>query len=152
MPWRGSRSSSTSSNGSGATAPPEVIARRRRLAALAALVLAALIAAALVALLGGGGADPRDALVRLAPPDTLLWVAADTSPSRAATGRGARLAGRFPGLRALPARLAATLGLRGLDVARDVRPWLGDAAAVAIVPSGTGTAALVLAGVRDRPA
>ncbi len=106
----------------------------------------------LVLALTGGGSGPRDDLALLAPPDAQLWVAADTGTGDADVARGERLAGRFPAARGVPARLAADLGLSGLDPARDVRPWLGDAAGIALVPDGASTAPLVIAAVRDRGA
>jgi Protein of unknown function (DUF3352) len=151
MRWRGSRSSSTSSSASGATAPPDP---RRRLALLiaAAAVAVAAVVVLVLALTGSSGSGARDDLARLAPPDALLWVAADTSAGNADVVRGERLAGRFPAVRGVPARLAAGLGLSGLDPRRDVRPWLGDAAGLALVPEGSSTAPLVIADVRDRAA
>jgi hypothetical protein len=150
--WRGFRSSSTSSSASAATAPPDVRRRRALLIAAAAAAVVGVVVLTLVLLLGGAASGPRDALARLAPPGALLWVAADTGAEDGDAARAQRLAGRFPAARALPARLAADLGLTGLDPARDVRPWLGDAAGIALVPSRSGTSPLVIADVRDREA
>jgi hypothetical protein len=59
------------------------------------------------------------------------------------------LAARFPALRGAPDRLAGAFGLRAsqLDLARDVRPWVGDEAGLAWLPGG---GSLVLAAVADR--
>jgi hypothetical protein len=123
-----SRSSSTSSSESSASADP-----RRRAAAvgLGALVAVALAVLLVVLLRGGGDADP---LARLAPADALGWVHVDP---RADDGTWA-LAGRFPALRDLPEHLAAAYGLNAseLDLARDVRPWVGDDAGLAWLPDG----------------
>ena len=49
--------------------------------------------------------------------------------------------------------MALTPGAGGLDFARDVRPWLGDEVAVALLDGGTaGPEPLLLAAVDDRAA
>jgi hypothetical protein len=138
--WTGSRSSSTSSSASGANAER----RRRALVALGVVVAAVLVA--VLAFTRGGG--PADRLVGVAPPDALAWAHASTHPADAPL---LALGGRFPALRDLPSRLAGAFGLRAseLDVARDVRPWLGDEAGIALLPDGRP---LLLLAVSDRPA
>jgi hypothetical protein len=142
-----SPSSSTTSSESGARTPADARARQSRLALIAVVV----VAAAAIALQGRGGAPDR--LAAIAPPDALAWAHASTGTG----GDPARmwsLARRFPAVADLPARLAGAFGLRAseLDVARDVRPWLGEEAGIALLGAGGGTAPLVLAAVDDRAA
>jgi hypothetical protein len=138
--WTGSRSSSTSSSASGASAER----RRRALVALGGVAVLAVVA--VLALTRGGG--PPDRLVVLAPPDALAWGHAATRPGDAPL---LALGGRFPALRDLPSRLAGAFGLRAseLDLARDVQPWLGEEAGLALLPDGRP---LLLLAVSDRPA
>ncbi len=91
------------------------------------------VAAFVLALFGGGGA-PADRAAELVPADALLYVHASTDPGRAQDGRLLDLVGEL-GLLADPVE----------DFERDVRPWLGDEAAVAVLPEGT----LVLLAVGD---
>jgi hypothetical protein len=143
-----SRSSSTSSSASGAPARPDrpgdpvVVARRRVVAVAAALVLVAIV---LTLVAGRGSNGTSDELARLAPPGALLWVAASTEEPD--VSRVWTMATRFPVARGVPAALAARLGLRGFEPARDLRPWLGRELGVALLP-----APLVLADVADRAA
>jgi hypothetical protein len=115
---------------------------RRRRAALVAGALAVLAIVLVLVARGGGG---EDALAGMAPADALGWV--HVSPH--AGGPAWALAGRFPALRGTPDRLAGGFGLSAsrLDLARDVRPWVGDEAGLAWLPDGR---TLLLADVADR--
>src|SRR6476620_4684611 len=78
----------------------------------------------------------------------------DTDPDSAAARQLARLAPRIPFYaRARDAALRAVSTAPGaFDLERDVRPWLGDEAAAALVDLGGGRfGSLVLASVRDEP-
>jgi hypothetical protein len=118
-----------------------------------AACLAAVVAVAVVAVLALRGGGPADQLVRLAPPDALAWAHVTTRGGDDER-RLWELAQRFPTLRDLPARLATGFGLSAseLDLDRDVRPWLGDEAGIAIVDAAGRPLPLLLAAVRDRSA
>jgi Protein of unknown function (DUF3352) len=110
------------------------VGRRRRLGiALPLLAISALVAGLL---LGREGASVSRAAA-LAPPDTALFIRSDRSDDAVRLWEVAR---RFPTLAALQATLLGP----DLDLARDVRPWLGDE--LAFVAPGP----LLLATVADR--
>ena len=86
------------------------------------------------------------------PPDALLYAHVSTSEGRTQDARLQALAARFTTLRAqLPAiAMAFTPAAGEIDFARDVRPWLGDDAALALLPGATGAPQpLLVASVRD---
>jgi len=90
----------------------------------------------------------------LVPASALAFVRLSTDPEDAAARRLLRLAPRIPGYSSLrDAALTAVSPAPGaFDPRRDVRPWLGDEAAVALVDVGGGRfASVVLAAVRLRP-
>ena len=102
-----------------------------------------------------GDAAAPDDTARLVPPDALLYAHLSTSDSRTQDARLLALAGRFSAVRSrVPAlAMALTPAAGGLDYARDVRPWLGDEVAVALLDGGTaGPEPLLLAAVDDRSA
>lgn len=113
--------------------------------------LIALVAAVALALtqLGGGPDDrpPADRAAALVPADALVYVHVSTDGDRAAVQRALQLLRRVGGETAARAQLTRLLRPGGegapLDVARDVAPWLGDEAALAITP-GRGTTATSL--------
>src|SRR5215213_4560269 len=97
---------------------------------------------------------PGGEAARLVPADALGFARLSTDRGDAAARRLQRLAPRIPGYLGLrDAALTAVSPAPGaFDPRRDVRPWLGDEAAVAIVDVGGGRfASLVLAQVRSRP-
>ncbi|HEX8103624.1 MAG TPA: DUF3352 domain-containing protein, partial [Solirubrobacteraceae bacterium] len=124
------------------------VRRRRLLAGAAALAVLAAIAGLLVARATGGG-PPEDSLAELVPGTALAYVHASTDPDRDADRRLVARLERLPGLRALGTAALARVGgtSRGFSFARDIRPWLGDEAAIALLPSPRGARAdaLVLA-------
>ncbi len=130
---------------------------RRLLLAVGAVVLAAVVV--LVLLVrgcgdDGGGGPPPGRVAGILPPGTLVALDISTDREREAVGQAADLLARFPSYRptrdALYRRLA---GGAGVDVARDVEPWLGGEAALALLDSQTGTAGSLLAlAVDDRGA
>jgi hypothetical protein len=121
---------------------------RRRRGALLGLAVAVVAVAVVLAVRPGGSPDR---LAGLAPPDALGWVHTSTGGGDDGLWSPAR---RFPTLADLPGRLAGAFGLAAsrLDVARDVRPWLGGEAGVALVDAGGRSAPLLLAAVDDRAA
>src|SRR5829696_8042672 len=97
---------------------------------------------------------PGGEAARLAPASALAFARLSTDSDDVAARRLHRLAPRIPGYLALrDAALTAVSPAPGaFDPRRDVRPWLGDEAAVALVDIGGGRfASLVLAQVRSRP-
>ena len=127
-------------------APPAWVRRPLVLAALAAVALLAL-AGGLVCARGGDGAPP-DTAARLVPASALAYVHVSTDPGRAADARFAARAAALPPLTRLRDQLVAAVAPQSLDVARDVRPWLGDELAYAAVSPADS---IVLAAVADRP-
>lgn len=137
-------------------APPTaaLLRDRRALAGFGALLVAFVVA--LVALLGGGGASdaaPATGAARLAPADALVYLHVSTDGDRAGVQRALTLLRRLPLESELSARVDDLLRGSGgvpVDFARDVRPWLGGEAAIAITPAGGTTAgSLILLAVDD---
>jgi hypothetical protein len=89
--------------------------------------------------LSGGGTQPEDVL----PADTIAFARVDLDPSAGQKINTARLLRRFPSVEVRGQDdLKATLGTTlledndlGLDYDEDVAPWLGDRAAVAVLPA-----------------
>src|SRR4051794_13116869 len=97
---------------------------------------------------------PGGEAAALVPASALAFVRLSTDPQDAAARRLLALAPRIPGFLSLrDAALSAVSPAPGaFDPRRDVRPWLGDEAAVALVDVGGGRfASIVLAQVRSRP-
>ncbi len=123
------------------------VIRRRRLLAGAALALLALAIVAVVVVLTGGGRGPAIAqdAATLVPADSLVYVHVSTDTGRRAVRDAQRLGSGFPSYERLRRQV-----LDRLAVAGDVRPWLGDEAALALTGGSGGTAgSLVLLSVRD---
>jgi hypothetical protein len=102
-----------------------------------------------------GDAAPKDSAARLVPPDALLYAHLSTSESRTQDARLLTIAGRFAAVRErVPAlAMALTPSAGGLDYGRDVRPWLGDEVAIALLDGGSaGPEPMLLAAVDDRAA
>jgi len=100
-----------------------------------------------------GDAAPADATARLVPPGALLYAHLSTSESRTQDARLLALAGRFAAVRErVPAiGMALTPSAGGLDFTRDVRPWLGEEVALALLDGGSaGPEPMLLAAVDDR--
>ena len=101
-------------------------------------------------LVSRGDAAPPDGTARLVPSEALLYVHASTSEARTQDASLQALAGRFSSLRLADLGMAFTPGAGTLDFERDVRPWLGEEAAVALLPgAGDRPDPLLLAAVRD---
>lgn len=110
-------------------------------------------AVAAVTLLRSAGA-PADRAARLVPADALAYVHVSTDPGRGEDRRLLRQLSGFPAVAALRERFERLISSRagGFDLDRDVRPWLGDEAGLALLDSG-GPAAnvLLVLAVRDEP-
>lgn len=121
------------------------------LGALAAVVIALLIA------LGGTGVEPpATGAAELVPGNALLYVHVSTDASRPAVRQALATSGRLPASSALFAlvssRLEGILGgssSAGIDFARDIRPWLGKEAALAVLDTaGSSAGSLIVLDVR----
>jgi hypothetical protein len=121
----------------------------------AAFLAAIVLLIAVVA--GNGSAEPAPATgaASIVPADALAYVHLSIDPSRPAVQRALALAGRFPeyaiASAAVQARLGAVVGASSaVDYARDIRPWLGKEAALALLSTPTATAGtLIVLDVRD---
>jgi len=122
----------------------------RRPQAVVALVVVAVLALAggLVCARGGGATAPPDDAARLVPAGALAYVHLSTDPNRAADRRFTRLAAALPTVTRLRDSITTAISPQAFDIARDVRPWLGDELAYAAVSPADS---LVLAEVADRP-
>ena len=117
------------------------------------LVLVVALAEGLLAP-GGDDAAPAGA-AKLVPASALIYVHALTGSGRPGTQRALRLARRFPAFARAQTAAEAALGRfgrgTGVDFARDVRPWLGEEAAAALVGvSPTRAASVIVLAVSDR--
>jgi Protein of unknown function (DUF3352) len=130
---------------------------------IAATTLLALIGAVVVLgyLFIFGAATDRAAAI--APARSVAYVSVYLTPSTGQQMRLADLLTKLPGLTdrtALGTKLDELaqrfLGDAGLDYRADVKPWIGDEVAIALVAEGSGQAStngsLVMAAVRDEPA
>jgi Protein of unknown function (DUF3352) len=131
--------------------PSEPLARRRRrLLALAALGVVLVLASAGWLILGASGTPPpATGAAKVVPADVLAYVHLSTDPSRPAVQAARRLAGRFPdyplAYAAVVNRLDDVLGGgANVDFDRQVRPWLGNEAALAVLGSSGSTAPTLL--------
>ena len=97
---------------------------------------------------------PGGHAAELVPASALAFARLDTDPVDPAARRLDGLAPKLPGYSAArDAALKAVSPTAGaFDLQRDVRPWLGDEAAAALVDLGGGRfGSLVIASVRDEP-
>jgi Protein of unknown function (DUF3352) len=127
---------------------------KRAWGGVAALVAAVLILV-LVVLPGGGSAAPATGAVRLVPADALVYVHVSTDPDREETTHALDLVGRFPSVGSLERRAVTSLRRfnrgTGVDFERDIRPWLGREAALALLNTTTAqTGSVFILDVRDQ--
>jgi hypothetical protein len=130
-----------------------------RTRALLALALGALALGIVVAASRSGGADegapPATGAAAVVPADALAYIHLSIDPGRLGVKRALALAARLPGFPLLGSALSARLsgithGASPVDYARDVRPWLGKEAALALLDTSTSTAgALIVLDVSD---
>jgi Protein of unknown function (DUF3352) len=138
-------------------ATPAVHRRRRLVASLAALLLIALAIVVTVVLSGAGAAaPPAIGAASVVPADALVYVHVSTDQGRAPVTQTVALDRRLPGFYSLTTsvvdRLDAILGGGAtLNYARDVRPWIGKEAALALLDTTSSSAgSLIVLDVRDR--
>jgi len=127
-----------------------------------ALVGAAIGALALGLIVGlivapGPAGPPDDRAAAFVPADALAYVNISLDRRRPSVRRALTLVGRLPALGALArtvrARVAASISPPGATppLAADVRPWLGDEVAFAVLNTpGTVAGSLILAASRER--
>jgi hypothetical protein len=111
---------------------------------------------ALVTMTGGSEVGPATGAAEVVPADALAYVNLSTDPSRSAVRRARSMASRFPDyprlLGDVESRMASIMsGGTPVDFPRDIRPWLGNEAALAVLNTTTATAgSLVILDVSDR--
>ena len=130
-----------------------VFNRRGRIVAMAFLVLAVAFAAWFAyGLVRGRGGPPADEAQRLVPADALVFVDLSTDAGRRAVRDAAERIDDLDAYERLTDELLERLSgsEEEVDAEDDVRPWLGDQAALALTDSRTGTAgSLVVVEVTD---
>jgi Protein of unknown function (DUF3352) len=93
---------------------------------------------------GGDTCPPGDDAIKLVPADVLAYVHVNLDPGTEQFQRAAGVASRLPTITSqLTSRLLASLpGPRGSppDFGREIEPWFGGEAALAIIPAGAGAA------------
>ncbi len=121
-----------------------------RIALAVVLIGAVLVVSSLVE--GSGGNDARDSAVDLVPADALLYVHVHVDPESDQWRRADEIVRQLPALRRLRNRALDSLsrGRRPLDFETQVRPWIGDEAAVALLREGARATSLILVRVADR--
>ncbi len=135
--------------GAAPPADPGATPGRARLLAggLGALVL--VIVVAVVVLSGGSQSAPPNAAAAIVPADALAYVNVSLDRGRPAVGQALAVAARFPDFPvaggAVLSRLTSVIaGSRSADYARQIRPWLGGEAALALLDTTTSTAGSLL--------
>jgi uncharacterized protein DUF3352 len=138
-------------------ASPAVHRRRRVVASLVALLLIGLAIAVPAVLFGDGGpTPPATGAASVVPADALAYVHVSTDSSRAPVTQAIALDRRLPEFYSLTSsvldRIDAILGGgAALNYARDIRPWIGREAALALLDTTSSTAgSLIVLDVRDR--
>lgn len=122
---------------------------RRGRIGIAAAAVAVVLAIVLPLTLASGPAAPDTASARLVPADALLYVTESTDPGRDGVRRAQALTRRFPALARLPGALLRQASVPA-DFDRDVRPWLGHEAALALVDAAGRPAPVALLAVAHR--
>ncbi len=134
--------------------------RRQAVLAAATVALVALIIGLGFGLSSGSPAPPDTAAARLVPAGALGYLNVSLDRHRPGVGQALALASRLPGFAAvrvaLEARVAALTGGFAANAAGAApRPWLGDEAALAVLPtggSGAQAGSLLLLAVRSESA
>jgi hypothetical protein len=133
---------------------PSDVHRRRRLGALLAAVGVVAVVVAVVLLVSSGGDDPPStAAAKLVPSNALVFLNVSTDPDRDGVKQAVALGGKLPAFGAVRSTIERRLGSRQgpINFTRDVRPWLGNEAALAVLPtSGTVSESEIVLDVRDR--
>ncbi|HSJ17514.1 MAG TPA: DUF3352 domain-containing protein [Solirubrobacterales bacterium] len=99
---------------------------------------------------GGSECQPDDEAIALVPGDSSAYVHVDTDRDTEQYERAIAVAERLPAVSGqIIARLPAPSGVR-VDYRRDVAPWLGGEAALALISAGDGTSPTVLLEIGDQ--
>lgn len=127
---------------------PQVVRHRLAagaiLAAAVLLVLLVLIPAAPCGFPGGDECPPPDDAIGLVPEDAVAYAHLDIDPDSEQYEAAAGLAARMPLLSRLALEPLTGIAGRSVDPGAEIRPWAGEEAAIAVLPSGTGVAAAAL--------
>jgi hypothetical protein len=113
-------------------------------------------AAAVAIVIASAEAAPATGSASLLPNDALAYIHLSTDPHRPAVKQALRVAARLPDFPLLSGQLMGQVdviaaGGARFDFKRDVRPWLGDEAALALLNTQSSAAgSLVVLDVRDR--
>ena len=126
-----------------------------RIALLAGIVLIAVAAAVVAILITSSEAAPATGAASLVPSDALAYVHLSTDPTRPAVKQAQKLAATLPDFPLFSGQVMRRLGAlaaggSNVDFGRDIRPWLGNEAAIALRGGQTGPAgSLVVLDVRN---
>lgn len=136
---------------------PEQLKRRRMIALSGfALIVAVVVALAAVLVAGSGETPPATGASAVVPADALAYVNISTDRHRSAVGRSLALARELPGYPLASAGvgswLSSAIGSSApVDFTSDIRPWLGNEAALAVLDTASSTAGtLIVLDVTDR--
>jgi hypothetical protein len=121
-----------------------------RIAIAVVLIGGVLLVASLVQGSEDGAATDRAA--DLVPANALVYVHVHVDPNSEQWRRANEIVLQLPGLRRLRDRALDSLsrGRRPFDFERQVRPWIGDEAALALLPDGRRATSLILVRVADQ--
>jgi hypothetical protein len=142
------------------TAPPPPTGRwswrHVAAAAVAGVALVVAVIAVVLALAGSGTPGPATGAATIVPADALAYLNVSLDQGRSAVRQALSVTGRFPdsplAAGAVLTRLDAILsgGRSSVDFATQVRPWLGNEAALALLNTPTATAgSLIALAVKD---
>jgi hypothetical protein len=131
------------------------VVRARR--ALLALALVGCAALAVLFASSSGVQPPASGAAAVVPANVLAYVHVSTDPKRPAVRHALALGPRFPSYPLLAAQVISRLsalvgGGAPVDYDRDIRPWLGREAALALLNTATSTAGSELVLDVSRPA
>ncbi len=112
----------------------------RRATALLGACAAIVAAVALALVLTSGETPPATGAAQVVPGDALLYVHLSTDPGRSAVKRAVSLARRFPDYPLLVSAVQSRLGAALNGPGDQVRSWLGNEAAFALLNTPTSTA------------
>src|SRR5207248_5561558 len=168
--WRASRCRSTSSNGAsavalargprwrdlvlGVSAPSTLRPGRVRMLLLAVAVFFAVVAAAVAVVITSREGAPATGAASVVPDDALAYIHLSTDPDRQAVKQALQMAAKLPDFALFSGQLTGRLGAVAaggtrVNFQRDIRPWLGNEAALALLNTQSSTAgSLIVLDVR----